>query len=261
MTLSPQVFLTVPDHAKAYQTLCDRPSATTRSWAEQLGWTQTKLLTFLRTLRKHGLGEAHRIGKSGSVFIPAKRSELIRTDPKRSEPTYLDNSSGLTATRCGDKSPTVEKPRKWEVVPGADKLIEKLNSVMMRRFEGSYLPIPLDNGPAHRAAKSILGSARIPLDEAIELVRVRAEQYTPDKTGGDLPHSLGHPWFSKLLIAEWRRQQRDKDQLRLTLLSVEEGSADSPTAVVDEPSVDVLQAAMLDLKRRLDAMANQRKRG
>jgi hypothetical protein len=39
--------------------------------------------------------------------------------------------------------------------------------------------------------------------------------FTPDRTGGDLPHSLGHPYLAKGAIDEWRRQERDRHQLPL----------------------------------------------
>jgi len=87
---------------------------------------------------------------------------------------------------------------------------------------------------------SVEGAKRIPMDEAIELVRFRAELYTPDKTGGDLPRSLGHPWFSALLIVEWKRILVDRRQLKLPLLSVES----------NEAAPETIAAAMQEFKQR-----------
>lgn len=234
MTHPVHPFLADADRARAYQILSNRPSATTRSWAEEIGWTQTKLRTFIGKLIDHRLGELVSHGNYGSTFLP-KRGELQRATANHSETGrvvgHLDktsSASGLTASRYG--VPPAEKKTADEVpiwVAGAEQLIEAVNVVMVQRFGASYKPIKRDNRGSHTAAATI-ASAGVPLDEAIELIRQQARLYTPDKTGGDLPRSLGHRFFAASVIRQWKIRERDREQYQLTLLSVEEGAPPPP---------------------------------
>jgi hypothetical protein len=248
-----------PDHARAYQILCDHPRGSTHAWAKLADWTQHKMWRFVRDLKNAGLCELTPIGRKQSLFerIPLNHVDTHRNVSIRIEtpPDVKALDLDVTASRCAG---AVEKPGKsWprrpiKPVPGTAELIEALNDAMTRRFE-DFEPISFDNDGSLHAAKYILVTAKVPLEEAIKLIRIRADVYNPEKIGGDLPYSLGHPWFSKHLVAEWRRIKRDREagQEEMRLLGSEKNNAPKPATQDDPSELELMRGAMEDLKRRL----------
>lgn len=242
MSLHP--FLSVPENERVYQLLSDCPAGTTRSWATKAGWTQAKLVRFLKRLSELGLAEVHPFGKQGSVFKPidrvdANRSESMRVDASRSESMHLGSkASRSTASRYAeprtdDRTATASTEER--------EAIRTVNDVLGYRFGDQYTMISEDNIGSLAAVRQIAG-AGIPLEEARLLLRSQAMTFTPDKTGGDLPRSLGHPWFAKAVIREWRIRRREAtetarlEQLELmpqVQLTVQRGAIE-PTKT-DEP--------------------------
>jgi len=158
---------------------------------------------YLASLVKYGLAEIVAC-KHHSVFRPqgvADRSVVSRSVA----PPNQEHCSGLTASRFR------RPPVKWEKQPGAELLIDAMNQAMKRL--DSYLPVKADNYGSHRAARHWLVDDKIPLEEAIILLNRKAGSFDLDKSGGEYPHSIAY--FTKGVLAEWRRIQRDRQQLKL----------------------------------------------
>jgi hypothetical protein len=213
-------YLQDPERARAYAHLLEHPFGTLRTWATAIGWTTGKMQRFLATLRREHLGEIT-ADKHGTSFTPSDpkvhRLASMHIDVHRcASATDLGTGSGLTGSRYGGtpgpKGDGATAP--GEADAGAELLITALNEEMLAKFGSGFAPISTDHRGSTRAAQRI-AAAGVPLEKAVELVRLRARRFTPDRTGGDLPHSLGHPYLAKGAIDEWRRQERDRQQLPL----------------------------------------------
>lgn len=202
-----------PENAKAYQTLCDHPRGSTRAWATKAGWTHSKMVRFLDALKRAGLGEV--------VKLP--RGSLFRTVPNCSE-TFRNSgypvSSAVVVETQIEKLPRYgASPKEEEQLRGAIKLVAELNRALAAKFDKGYSPIRLDNLGSIAAAKRILKT--VPVDRAVALVWEAGMAFTPDKTGGDLPRSLGHPFITKYVCNEYRKIERALARGQLSLLFVE----------------------------------------
>lgn len=197
-------FLQDPEHLRAFQQLTAVPTGSVRKWEQLLGWKPGRLQRFLASLVKYELAEVESC-RQHSVFHPrvsvAGRSGVMRSVA----PPNQGQCSGLTASRFG-KKPT-------EKQEGAELLIAAMNEVLVANHPDHYVPVQADNFGSHAAARRWLVDEKIPLEEAIVLLRRRAAGFNPSKINGDMPRSLG--FFTKSLIAEWHRIQRDRQQLGL----------------------------------------------
>jgi hypothetical protein len=213
-------YLQDPERARAYAHLIEHPYGSLRTWSTAIGWTTGKMQRFLASLSRYRLGEIA-ASKHGTSFTPSDpkvhRLVSVRTDVHRcASAPDLGTGSGLTASRCG-VPPERDGNGATALGPtdaGAELLITALNEEMRAKFGANFAPISTDHRGSIRAALRI-AVAGIPLDQAIGVVRRRARAYTPDRTGGDLPRSLGHPYLARGTIDEWRREQRDRQQLPL----------------------------------------------
>lgn len=213
-------YLQDPERARAYAHLIEHPYGTLRTWATAIGWTTGKMQRFLASLSRYRLGEIT-ADKHGTSFTPrdpkVHRLASACTDVHRcASAPYLGTGSGLTGSRYGGTPPDLKgdgATAPSPAVAGAELMIAALNEEMRYKFGDSYAPIRSDHRGSHKAAERI-AAAGIPIEDAVQLVRERARQYTPDRTGG-LPHSLGHPYLAKGAIDEWRRRERDRQQLPL----------------------------------------------
>jgi hypothetical protein len=213
-------YLQDPERGRAYAHLIEHPYGTLRTWATAIGWTTGKMQRFLASLSRYRLGEITAT-KHGTSFTPSDpkvhRLASVRTDVHRcASAPYLGTRSGLTGSRYGGtpgpKGDGTTAPPGQD--SGAELLITALNEVMRHRFDENFAPIRSDHRGSIRAAERII-AAGVPLEDAIVIVRQRAMAFTPDRTGGGLPHSLGHPFLAKGTIDEWRRKERDRQQLPL----------------------------------------------
>ncbi len=114
-----------------------------------------------------------------------------------------------------------------------------LNSALSTKFRGPF--IPLDNLGSITAAKKILKV--VPLDRAVALTWEAGVAFTPDKTGGDWPRSLGHPFIVKYVINEYRRIERELARGQLSLLFVERTGSPAPVYGARKQDVDNPQPA------------------
>lgn len=194
-------FLQDPENLRAFQHLTAVPIGTVRTWAEALGWKKSRMERFLLNLQAHRLAEIDARSK-GSTFRPISAASVRDTSETRPAANQ-EPCSGLTEPRL--RKGDVEK------IAGADLLIEVVNDGL--RHHDSYLPISADNYGSHRAAKHWLSGAGIPLEEAIVLLRRKVMAFDLDKSGDEYPRSLGY--FTKAVLSEWKRLQRDRQQLPL----------------------------------------------
>lgn len=222
-------FLLDPDRARAYRILCDHPSGSTRSWADQIGWTHKRMRGFLASLTKFGLGEVRALGKQGSVFEPCPivpdRAPSCPTVPEGTgepfypcAPTDVLGSSGLTASRCALARVDVDNCAELAITAANDPF----------RGLSEWWPISLDHQGSHITVEGWLAKG-IPPEAIVRLVAMRARKWNMDKAGGP-PRSLGAPWFKNGVPADWRMEKIEaaRGQLALVLLT-EEKAAVPPT--------------------------------
>ena len=183
---------------------------------------------FLLQLRALSLARIE-VGLKGSTFIPGGVSDASRTRPG----AYL----GSTAVQELDKLPRYgATPAETEQLSASIKLVAEMNRALSAKFERGYSPIPLDNLGSIAAAKKILKV--VPIERALALVFEACMSFTPDKTGGDLPRSLGHPFILKYVINEYRRIERELARGQLSLLFVERTGSPGHVYGARRPDVD-----------------------
>lgn len=217
-------FLTDSENAKAYLALCDHPRGSTRAWAAKAGWTHSRMRSFLQNLTRLELAKVEKL-PHGSLFVPVSTCAKSCEDVSTCATPYLA-SSAVQAVKA-DKLPRYgEAPGSVENLPADEaeqiRLVVELNAALTAKFDGAYTEILLDNWGSLQAAKKIL--KLVPVDRAVTLVREAAFAFTPDKTGGELPHSLGHPFLCKYVMNEWRRIKRDLERGQLPFLFVEQSA-------------------------------------
>lgn len=216
-----RAFLSDPDNAKAYQTLCDNPRGSTRAWADKAGWTHSRMRTFLIHLEKFELGKVEILPR-GSLFIPTvrQRATVCETVRRRAAPDVLDvKSNCLDVSRSGE--PPGQKERQPIADPDGARLIAAMNAGFARRKEAAWRPILEDNYGSLAAAAKIL--AKVPVDRAVPLVEEACVRFNPSHSGGEWPRSLGHPFFYKYVAGAWRASQKDLESGQLNMLFVESG--------------------------------------
>jgi hypothetical protein len=201
-------FLTDPENAKAYQTLCDHQRGSIRAWATKAGWTRSRMERFLLQLRAAGLAHVD-VGLKGSTFVPVP-------DASRTRPA----AGSKAVTTAPDKVPrSGEVPARAKqpiAEPDAVRLIQTANVVLVERNwptlnEGNY-------GSLAGARKILKG---VPVDRAVPLIEDAVRQFNPSATGGGTLQSLGHPFITSYVINEYRRTQRDLERGQLSMLFVE----------------------------------------
>jgi len=207
-------YLEDPDRARAYALLIERPNGTLRTWATALGWTTGKMQRFMASLSRYRLGEIVS-DRHGTTFRPNSDLKVHRlvsgcTDVHRCvSAAQLGTGSGLTGTRYAGTPATKEEPQ-----PGADRLIEAMNEILVSNLGEHYTAVSLDNYGSHRAARRWLVGAGIPLEEAIVLLRRHVSRFDLSKEkNGKPPISLGY--FTKPMLREWSMMQREREQLAL----------------------------------------------
>jgi hypothetical protein len=210
-------YLEDPDRARAYAHLIERPNGTLRTWATALGWTAGKVQRFIAALSRYRLGEV-RADRHGTTFQPLGSSKVHRLgasaciDVHRcASASQLGTGSGLTAS--SSKPGYAGTPAKAEEQPGADRLVEAMNEILISNLGEHYKRVALDNYGSHRAARRWLVEAAMPLEEAIVLLRRHVGRFSLEKSKGDIPRSLGY--FTKPMLRDWARIQREREQLVL----------------------------------------------
>lgn len=197
-------FLQDPENLRAFLQLSAVPIGSVRKWEQLLGWKPGKMQRFLNNAVKLGLAQVETCPQHStfrSLQSVADRSGSMCSVATRNQ----EQGSGLTASRL--QRPAVEKCKS---TPGAELLIETMNRGM-KPYE-SYLPVSSDNYGSHRAAKHWLATG-MPLEEGVVVLRRIVGGFSLDKSGGEYPRSLGY--FTKAVMAEWRRIERDRQQLSL----------------------------------------------
>src|SRR5438128_1068675 len=129
-------FLSDPENAKAYQTLCDNPRGSTRAWADKAGWTHSRIRTFLEQLERFKLGRVEVLPR-GSVFIPTVRQRAKLCDSVRNcapKALDLDTEKSSKATRSARRTD-----------PDGSRLIAAMNAGMALRPESRFKPVLEDN--------------------------------------------------------------------------------------------------------------------
>lgn len=199
-------FLQDQENLRAFQQLTAAPTGSVRKWEQLLNWKPGRLQRFLATLVRYELAEITSC-KHHSVFRPLT-DQPLHTATHRYTPLHPNQAtaSGLTTKPRFGGSPVEEQD-------GAIELIAVMNKVLCRNHPMDFLPVQADNRGSHAAAKSWLLELRIPLGDAIEILRRKCEAFNPSKVNGEMPRSLG--FFTKSVTAEWRRVQRDRQQLKL----------------------------------------------
>ena len=198
-------FLSNQENLRAFLQLSAVPTGSVRKWEQLLAWKPGRMQRYLKSLVKYGLAEVTTC-KQHTTFRPlqgvADRSGVMCSVALRNQ----EQGSGLTASRL--QRPAVDKCKS---TPGAELLIETMNRGM-QRFD-SYLPVRSDNRGSHEAADLWLFRSGMPLEEAIAILYRIVQGFSLDKSGGEYPRGLGY--FKKAMAAEWRRIQRDREQLPL----------------------------------------------
>lgn len=195
MTAHP--FLSIPENAKAYQTLCDCPSGSIRSWAAKAGWTRSRMERFLLQLRAAGLATLD-VGLKGSTFVPKGGvPDASRTETR-------------PAADLGSKSESDKVPRYGEAEV---ELIRAANVVLAER---AWDLIPENNRGSLAGAKKILQI--VPFDRAKPLLEAAVRLFNPSATGGGALRSLGHPFITRYVINEHRRVERDLDRGQMPIV-------------------------------------------
>jgi hypothetical protein len=241
-------FLESPENARAFKILSDHPRGSTRAWAKELGWTSSKTERFLLRLKAAGLAIV-RSTQKGSVFVPTVGvSDASRT---RLAADVLDvRSNSLDVSRYDDL-PKAKKPAATRPIADPDdvRLIRAANAVFADR---KWDTISEDNFGSLKAAKKIL--AQVPVDRAIPLLESACRVFNPSKTGGDVPRSLGHPFFAKHVVGEWKRLQQQLASGQLSMLFVEDAQPPVPEYKPEPDGVTdpaVVSAVMLDLAAKM----------
>lgn len=228
-------YLIEPDHERVYQLLCDCPRGTTPAWATKASWTEAKMRHFINKLQEHGLAEVTRVGNV-RFFKRIRRTA-----------THCDTVRDTVTPYLGSKSDSDKVPRYVGTKSGREKipptseqsrLIDAMKAGLSERFD-SFEPSSLDHDASTIAAKKIL--AIVPVDRAEQLLLQAARIYTPDKAGGTLPYSLGHPFFQKYAINEWRRIERELEQGQLSMLFLERGSSGDETRPEPPPAKELAE--------------------
>jgi hypothetical protein len=201
-------FLQDPENLRAFQQLTAVPMGSVRKWEQLLGWKPGRMQRYLANLVQYELAEVESC-RQHSVFRPRQSVVDCSVVSRGVAPSNQGNCSGLTAPRLPRKPRTTQKP---EEQPGTELLIDAMNR-SMRRFD-SYLPVRANNFGSHRAARRWLVEKQIPLEEAIAILYKKAEAFDLQKSpGGKYPFSIAY--FTRAVLAEWRRIQRDRHQLKL----------------------------------------------
>lgn len=158
---------------------------------------------FILQLKADHLARIH-VSTKGSTFIPLSVSDASRTRPA----THLGSKSldNFQVPRYGEAPSEKKQP----ATPGDEQLITAANGVLRDR---GWPEISEYYNGSITAAKKILRS--VPIDRAVPLVEEAVRLFNPASTGGELLKSLGHPFITTYVIKEFRRQQRDRDQLPL----------------------------------------------
>jgi hypothetical protein len=209
-------------------------------------------------------------GKSDQVILCGPEQDTSRqavTPANSLQPQQFQSKPGVPPvtrrdTHLGSKAldldvPRYEKPKPKEPPeprPIADpddvRLIRAANAIFSDR---NWDTISEDNFGSLKAAKKIL--ALVPVDRAIPLLESACRVFNPSKTGGDVPRSLGHPFFAKHVVGEWRRIQKDLEGGQLSMLFVEDSSTPQLQEYKPEPGgvtdPAVVSAVMLDVAAKL----------
>ena len=198
-------FLSNQENLRAFLQLSAVPTGSVRTWEQLLGWKPGRMQRFLKNAVKYGLAEVVTC-KQHSTFRPlqgvAGRSGVMCSVALPNQ----EQGSGLTESRLRR---TVDNCKTQQ--PGARLLIDAMNRGL-KGFD-SYLPVSSDNYGSHKAARHWLVQTGIPLEEAVALLYRIVSAFSLEKSGGEYPRSLGY--FTKAVLAEWRRIQRDREQLPL----------------------------------------------
>lgn len=237
-------YLQNEEHLLAFQHLTARPTGSVRKWEQLLGWKPGRLQRFLTVLVKEGLAEIETCHRH-SVFRPlvtvAGRSVAMRSVA----PPNQEQCSGLTASRFR------RPPAKWEKQPGAEDLIDVVNEGL--KHHASYLPIRSDNYGSHQAARRWIVDRRIPLEEAIGILTKKVNAFDLDKSEGEFPRTIG--FFTKAVLAEWGRIQRDREQLKLfpkLEMHVEQSAPEyKPDSARPPASMETIDRVMQPLREQL----------
>lgn len=89
-----------------------------------------------------------------------------------------------------------------------------MNATLCPKWPLDFLPVQLDNKGSHHAAKIWLVDNRIPLPDALDILRKKCHGFDPARMkSGDAPRTLG--CFTRSVLTEWRRVLRDREQLKL----------------------------------------------
>lgn len=211
-------YLIDPERAQAFAYLVANPWGSRVRWAQALRWNPSKLQRFIDALVRFRLAEIE-----VTAGCPTHFKSLI--DPpissrSGSDPTPIKNRSaadqpypeasrsGSSVSRCGNK------PQQNSGNAEAMTCIATVNEVLLANFGANYEPIRPDNFGSHRAVVAWI-QAGMSLEDMTRLLRQKAAAFNPEKSGGELPRSLGY--FTKWMLKEWAIERR---QIPLPLMTV-----------------------------------------
>lgn len=190
---------------EALSDLLANPAGSVRDWAKRWGWSKSSTHRFLKELERDHVF-TFSCGKPGTVGTRVPKSGTLKPD---SSAVSVPKSCYLGTL---DK---LQVPR-YERSLETDRLITALNEGLTVGLGKQFKkPIKGDNRGSIQAAGKIL--AKVPLDRAVDLVGQAGRIFNPSHSGGKMPRSLGHPFFTRFVFNESKRIDRAlaKEQLEL----------------------------------------------
>jgi hypothetical protein len=219
------------------------PTSTERGWADALGWNHVRVRRFIAALERQRLVSVTRT-KYGTrlKFLP------VASNRSKTVARPLHARSKTVAPRLAGERDILDQGATLDAF--ATSLIEVMNDELTRLHPDWYRPVLTDN-KSSQAAGGRIRQAGVPLERAIEVLRLDCRKYNPSRHGrGEPPYSLAY--FEKGILDRWRAEQTT-----LPLLAVERPvkRGDRRAKAKPEPIADVLDKAVgfdwrAELKRK-----------
>lgn len=212
-------YLASPENAAAFAYLAANPSGSRARWAQGLGWSPSKVQRFIEALLRFRLAETEVLkGYNLTVFKPLVDppvSDRSATGPRADRARSAAGQPHLEASRSGSSVSRCKSAPANGGNAEAMTCIAVVNEVLGSNFGDNYAPISPDNYGSHRAVLQWI-AAGMSLEDMTRLLRQKAAAFNPEKSGGDLPRSVGY--FTRWMLKEWAIEKR---QLPLPLMTVD----------------------------------------